>query len=358
MLLEKRKFKRLDIYHIIQIKSDASLLGLIRNFSCQGFSFEMDSIDFDQKENIEFKLVYPETNLSVSFFGDVVWGKWVANTFLAGIKLRKMDKEIKDKLIEILCAIRNIPIDFLNYDKKLEILMRESKEDKCIEKLREKLVFETSVFETSKNSKRKLIRNFVIGLSISFFIISGIIIFKTLRIPVSKTYYQTTPKELDQKERLLQSENILKKTIKEQASSQILDEDALFNKDKETQNIDNKSIIQVRSDKNIDTENKLNGKLNGNNQYASRLVYTVQTFSQERIEDAQKEFNSILQSLNKNDPSFLRIEKVGKYYTVRLGSFEDYETAMKFLHDINHPLSEAIILKAYIKNERIIRLYK
>ena len=353
MVHERRKSRRLDIFHVIEINAHTTLLGLIRDFSYQGFSIEMDNIDFEQKENIEFKLNHPQNNSSVSFIGDVVWEKWVANTFLAGVKFRKMDKEIKNKLIETLCSIRKIPIDWFNDGKKSEMLKREKKKEESVAKPREKLMS-----ETSKNRKRKLIRNFIIGFSILFFILSGIITFKALRIPVSNTYYQTTPKELDPKEHLPKSENILNEPVKQQADSKILDEDALSTKEKETKNIDNKSIIQVRSDNNIDTEDTSNGKLKVDDQYASRLVYTIQIHSRPKIEDAQKQFNFILSSINEKNLNLLRIEKVGKYYTVRLGKFENYETAKKFLQEIKPQLSEAIVLKAHIKNERLIRLYE
>jgi len=353
MVHERRKSRRLDIFHVIEINAHTTLLGLIRDFSYQGFSIEMDNIDFEQKENIEFKLKHPQNNSSVSFIGDVVWEKWVANTFLAGVKFRKMDKEIKNKLIETLCSIRNIPIDWFNDGKKSEMLKREKKKEESVAKPREKLMS-----ETSKNRKRKLIRNFIIGFSISFFILSGLITFKALRISVSNAYYQTTPTELDTKEHLPKSENILKEPVKQQAVSRVSDKDALSNKDKETQTIDNKSIIHTRSDNNIDTEKKLNGKLKVDDQYASRLVYTIQINSQSNIAGAQKQFNFILRSINEKNLNLLRIEEIGKYYTVRLGKFENHETAKQFLQEIKPQLSEAVILKAHIKNERLIRLYE
>ena len=350
---ERRKFKRLDIFHVIEIKSYTTLLGLIRNFSYQGFSFEMDSVDHLQKENIEFKLKHPQSNLSVSLLGDLVWEKRVANKFYAGIKLRKIDKEIKDKWIEILCAIKNIPIDWFNDGKKSEILMSERKEEKSEVQIREK-----SVSETSEKNKIKLIRNSIIGLSISFFILLGIITFKSLRIPISNTYYQTTPKELDPREHLAKPENIIKKPVIRQVDSSIEDKDELSNTKKETQVLDNKSVIQKRPVNTQDVERKLNGEVKVDDQYASRLVYTIQIESLPKISDAQKQFNFILRSINEKNLNMLRIEEIGKYYTVRLGKFENYETAKQFLQEIKPQLSEAIIMKAHIKNDRLIRLYE
>jgi hypothetical protein len=212
-----------------------------------------------------------------------------------------------------------------------------------------------------------MIRNFSIGVTIIFFALSGIITFKALGLHVSKIYYQTTPKELDQKEHLPNSENNLRKSVKEQAGRRASDkkfqspnvklEYKLSNKNKETHHKDNKNIIQVRSDKNIDTKNKLKRKYDGYNQYTSGLVYTVQIASQKSIADAQNQFNSILRSHSEINLNLLRIEKVGKYYTVRIGKFDNYDSGNKFLEEIKPGISEAIILKAYIKNERIVKKY-
>jgi hypothetical protein len=89
----------------------------------------------------------------------------------------------------------------------------------------------------------------------------------------------------------------------------------------------------------------------------SKTIYTVQTGSFMKIEDAQKQYVYIVNGLNEKDLDFLRIEKVGKYYSLRFGKFKNYASAMKLLQDIKSRLSEAMILKAYIKNERIVRFY-
>jgi hypothetical protein len=66
----------------------------------------------------------------------------------------------------------------------------------------------------------------------------------------------------------------------------------------------------------------------------------------------------MLQILNGKEFSFLRIEKIGKYYSVRLGRFDNYNNTKKFLQEIKSQLSEAVILKVHIKNERLVRLYE
>jgi hypothetical protein len=115
--------------------------------------------------------------------------------------------------------------------------------------------------------------------------------------------------------------------------------------------------VQAKSDKKIDNTKKVIKKLKVDSQYASRTTYTIQIGSHIKKTDAQKQFNSIIGSLDKINLNLFRIEKVGKYYTVRLGTFDGSAAAEKFLQSIRHQLSAAIILKAYIKNERIIKLY-
>jgi hypothetical protein len=86
-------------------------------------------------------------------------------------------------------------------------------------------------------------------------------------------------------------------------------------------------------------------------------VFTVQAGSYTDRINAEEHYNSLIQNMNPTDLDNLRIEKVGKYYTIRLGKFEHYVTAMKFLNSMNSRLSSAIVLKAYIKNERIVELH-
>lgn len=91
--------------------------------------------------------------------------------------------------------------------------------------------------------------------------------------------------------------------------------------------------------------------------YASQLIYTIQTGSFNSAANAEKQFDSIVQKLDNKDLDNLRIEKIGKFYSVRLGQYENYESATKNFQVIKLQLPESILLKAYMKNENIIRLY-
>ncbi len=88
---------------------------------------------------------------------------------------------------------------------------------------------------------------------------------------------------------------------------------------------------------------------------SSQQIYTIQTGSFLKLERAQEQFDSMLQILNGKEFSFLRIEKIGKYYSVRVGRFTDYNEAEQFIIAAKPDLSNANILEAYIKEERIIR---
>jgi hypothetical protein len=97
------------------------------------------------------------------------------------------------------------------------------------------------------------------------------------------------------------------------------------------------------------------------NLYAEEPIFhTIQTGSFIKIEHARKQLASIAQGVNEEELGFLRIEKIGKYYTVRLGKFNDYATAEKFLRTNGPRLnttSSPVILETSFIDERIITRY-
>ena len=90
-------------------------------------------------------------------------------------------------------------------------------------------------------------------------------------------------------------------------------------------------------------------------------IYTIQTGSFIKPETAMKEFDALkvgLLGLNGMTLDYLRIEKIGKFYAVRVGKFMNYIDAAEYLQGIRfQQISGAIILKSYIKEERIIKRY-
>ena len=119
-----------------------------------------------------------------------------------------------------------------------------------------------------------------------------------------------------------------------------------------------RDIVSDNEYKNDDNLNNSNKKIMATDLYASQGIYTIQTGSFLLIERARKQFTSVEKILNEKELDHLRIEKVGKYYSVRLGKFLDYASADGFLQVLAPQITNNIILKANIKDERIIRIYE
>ncbi len=94
------------------------------------------------------------------------------------------------------------------------------------------------------------------------------------------------------------------------------------------------------------------------NSHALQSVYTVQTGSFASAEAAQNQFDSLVRELNEEDLGNLRIEKIGGFYSVRLGKFKGYSIAEKLVKKIKPGFSKAFTIEAYIIDERIVRSYK
>jgi len=92
--------------------------------------------------------------------------------------------------------------------------------------------------------------------------------------------------------------------------------------------------------------------------HAVESIYTVQTGSFSELAQAEKQFNLIQQSLQDPEFDFLRIEKIGKFYSVRLGKFKGTTPANTLLALVKPRMESAITMKAYYKEERIIKLHR
>ena len=91
--------------------------------------------------------------------------------------------------------------------------------------------------------------------------------------------------------------------------------------------------------------------------YSSQLFHTIQVSSFYAVDDAQKQFDAIVETFNEEELDNLRIEKIGKFYCIRVGKFNNYTVAEESHRNIKSKLPQAAIMKAYVKDERIIRLY-
>ncbi|MDX1776359.1 MAG: SPOR domain-containing protein, partial [Desulfobulbales bacterium] len=88
------------------------------------------------------------------------------------------------------------------------------------------------------------------------------------------------------------------------------------------------------------------------------LYYTIQAGSYLREHTAARLYHSLAESLAAGERDHLRIEKVAGYYAVRLGRFTARSGADKLLAAGGTKLpAGSLVLKAYIKPERISLLY-
>lgn len=122
MLNGKRRHKRFEVFVVVEIKllkaPDNFYLGITKNFSFEGFSFESQSIDFEVGDNIEFKFKHPQYSSDAFYAGEIVWKKKdnKFNSFL-GVKFEEIDDAAKSKMLAIVSFASNIPVDSFLSDK-------------------------------------------------------------------------------------------------------------------------------------------------------------------------------------------------------------------------------------------------
>lgn len=85
--------------------------------------------------------------------------------------------------------------------------------------------------------------------------------------------------------------------------------------------------------------------------------YTLQIDNFLNVEQAKEKFNAVAKTIHEDKLKYLRIEKAGEYYSVRIGKYENYGLARDFQSGMGEELIGAIILKAFVKDEQIIDRY-
>ena len=84
-----------------------------------------------------------------------------------------------------------------------------------------------------------------------------------------------------------------------------------------------------------------------------RVFYTVQTGNFIRLKDAKEQYQAIGQALPEADRKGLRVERAGRYYSVRVGLFDSYTEARRFIEEYKAVLT-GVILQAMLKKENIL----
>lgn len=308
---ERRKFRRFNISLVLEIKSidkqGESSLGIIRNFSYDGFCFEFHAPDFKQEENIEFALRYPQGDLSVTFSGDVIWKEQGYTECLIGIKLKAIDQETKNRFIEIISASGNMPFDLETYEREPAGVIGSIEKEKSAEQPgavpQATLNMETSQKVTGNKSGLHFL---ITAIAIT---VLAVLSYKVATIPEKKSEHPIVI--------------VTKKT-------------------------GNNSVEQV----------KKSNAANDNIRYDYKSIYSIQAGSFTELTRAYQQFGFVAKKLNKKELGFLRIEKIGSYYSVRLGKFDDYAAAKRFMRDSAPGISDAIILNVNIEDDRIIKFHE
>ncbi len=90
----------------------------------------------------------------------------------------------------------------------------------------------------------------------------------------------------------------------------------------------------------------------------STEFYTVQTGSFLSPGPAERQFKTLMERLEEGGTDHLRVERIKGFYSVRIGRFGSIEPAERLLRRIKPLFPGSIALKAYIKDERIVRLHR
>jgi len=93
------------------------------------------------------------------------------------------------------------------------------------------------------------------------------------------------------------------------------------------------------------------------NSLQGKEFFTLQAGSFSSRDLAGQQFDNLLQSNEKNKLIWLRIERIQGFYTVRVGKFQDKTDALNLRQLLKRQNSPTRLLQAYIKPERIIKIF-
>ena len=86
-------------------------------------------------------------------------------------------------------------------------------------------------------------------------------------------------------------------------------------------------------------------------------IYTIQISSHRDMEGAEREFERLTKRIPEDRRDSLRIEKIGDYYSLRLGNFNDRSSAEELSRLIKPDISSHVVIKAYFIQKRIVKMY-
>lgn len=126
MSIERRQLERFDVFLIVEFRPFKWAFeysqGITKNFSQEGFSFA-SQYDINPGEIMVFKIKHPWSDLYVSISAKIIWKKEGWYERMVGVKLCEVDQEIENKILELISADRNKPIESFLHGKKSETII-------------------------------------------------------------------------------------------------------------------------------------------------------------------------------------------------------------------------------------------
>jgi cell division septation protein DedD len=130
MIPDRRAYQRFDITTVLEFKLQSeqggTFVGITKNFSYEGFCLETQCVAFEPGDTLEVRLKHPHTDLTVSVPATVVWKRNAEKfAYLMGIKLGETELDTRVKMLEIMSAAGEVPVDSFilgsSEDNRIEI---------------------------------------------------------------------------------------------------------------------------------------------------------------------------------------------------------------------------------------------
>jgi outer membrane protein OmpA-like peptidoglycan-associated protein len=125
MLIDRRQSERYDILLNVEFKPFKETIsdchGVTDNISCGGLSIGSQHCDFKSGEIMELRLKHPQSELSFSVEGKIVWNKEAWYKSVTGIEFEDIDKDCRKGLAEFISRVRDSNEELFHFGTKEDI---------------------------------------------------------------------------------------------------------------------------------------------------------------------------------------------------------------------------------------------
>jgi outer membrane protein OmpA-like peptidoglycan-associated protein len=119
MIQERRKFNRDDIFLIVNFRqlkeSHEYSYGITDNLSQEGIKLESQNHVHKPGELLNIELKHPQTELSVSIEGEIVWKRHGWYKSETGIRFRKKEGNTNNDAFQLISNLTKIPVNFFTH---------------------------------------------------------------------------------------------------------------------------------------------------------------------------------------------------------------------------------------------------